>query len=184
MTTQSTRHRAVAAAALLTATGLTLSGCNNGGAPPTDSTSTASGPSSSTMSQEEQDLADAVEVTKAYYSDQVKGDYRSPARGFVTDDYYEKAEKDLATLRKQPGTWKGKPNKVVWVKGSQRGRQTVTTRVCQEQNRLKYRSGKPVLVNPDGEPVEAGDRAELLVRLVMDESKWKIDDVQYEKGTC
>lgn len=183
MTTQSTRHRAVVAAALLAATGLTLSGCNNGGAPPTDSTSTASGPSSSTMSQEEQDLTDAVEVTKTYYSDQVKGDLREPSPSVATDDFIE-GVKSFRDEQVKSWDWKGPRDKVLWVKASQRGQRTVTTRVCYQTNRLAYQDGTPALVTPDGTPLKAGDRREHLISLVPGgDSGWLIDEIQL-KGKC
>lgn len=184
MTTQSTRHRAVAAAALLTATGLTLSGCNDGGAPPTDSTSTASGPSSSTMSQEEQDLADAVTITKAYYAAEVKEDLREPSRKWTTKRHYDGQVKYVKTVRARGWTWKGARNQVLWVKASERGQQQVTTRVCLQQNRLAYLDGKPVLVTQDGDPIKSGDRLQYLVTLVMEDGGWKIDSGAFEKKGC
>lgn len=180
MTTQSTRHRAVAAAALLAATGLTLSGCNNGGAPPADSTSTASGPSSSTVSQEEQDLADAVKVTKAYYAETTKGDLPVPSEDVATSDAIKSAKEFRDTMTRS-WEWKGPRDKVLWVKGSQRGKRTVTTRACYQTNRLAYQDGKPVLTTSEGVPLKAGDRREHLVTLVPDAKHgWLIDEITLE----
>ena len=181
MTHHSTRT--ILAAALVTAAGLTLAGCNGGTTEPTESTSTASGPSS-TQSQDEKDLADAVEVTKAYYDDRVTGDFKAPPKKYVTETFYEKTEENLKVLREQPGEWKGKKNKVISVEPSQRGKTGATTRACIEQNRLQYTGNEPTLVTPDGKKIKPGDRHQILVSLVQEGDTWKVNDTQFEKKGC
>lgn len=181
MTHHSTRT--TLAAALVTAAGLTLAGCNSGTTEPTESTSTASGPSS-TQSQDEKDLADAVEVTKAYYADQVKSDLRAPAKKYVTETFYEKTEENLTVLREQPGEWKGERNKVVSVEPSQRGKTGVTTRACLEMNRLTYVDGKPTGHRPDKTVIKPGDHHQILVSLVQEGDTWKVNDTKFEKKGC
>lgn len=181
MTHHSTRT--TLAAALVTAAGLTLAGCNSGTTEPTESTSTASGPSS-TQSQDEKDLADAVEVTQAYYEDRASDDFKSPPKKYVTDSFYEKTEKNLKVLRDQPGEWKGKKNKVISVEPSQRGKTGATTRVCLQINRLQYVDDKPVLNTPDGKTIKNGDRHQILVSLVQEGDIWKVNDTKFEKKGC
>lgn len=180
MTHHSTRT--TLAAALVTAAGLTLAGCNSGTTEPTESTSTASGPSS-TQSQDEKDLADAVEVTKAYYADQVKSDLADPSPDHATTDFIEES-RSFKTSDVKSWTWRGPRDKVISVEPSKRGQRTVTTRVCYQTNRLAYRGDKPALVTPDGTPLKAGDRREHLVSLVPGKrSGWLINSIQL-KGEC
>lgn len=182
-----TPRRATLATTLVTAAGLTLTACNAGSAGgPTDSTNTVSGPSStSTQSQDEKDLADAVEVTKAYYADQVKGDLRKPASEYVTKAYVRDQEAFIRDTRAKGWTWKGERDRVVSVSPSQRGQWQVSTHVCLEKNRLAYdKSNSPVLVTQDGKPIRNGDHLKYLVTLVSEGDGWKINGGQFIKKGC
>lgn len=177
---------------------LVLGGCNGGGGEPTDSTSTASGPSSSTISEDEQ-LAKAAEDTYQEIWDLQAP--RSSAQGPTEKErslYTEETYNDYVESAKiAPPTKAVGRDKLLSMSTKTKltsAGPTAAIEVCIEVHKksvliadIKNAEGKTLKkgtdlrTDPDGKPIKAGTEMVNLVTMKRGkhhDDQWKLDAVQ------
>lgn len=178
---RTTRYLTVVAT--VAAAAITLTGCGDDATAPPTSTATSSGQTNTT-----DERAEAIKASKKSIE---AGIERSGLEPYPTDLFTEqrieeKAEQ-IARAEKKDQKMAGKLDEVLWMKVSSTALpRQVAMDVCVQRNeRWLDAKGNDIRGNQDGEPVEVGSKAKLLIRTVPgdQDGTWLIDSIE-EKGSC
>lgn len=177
---------------------LVLGGCNGGGGEPTESTSTASGPSSSTTTQDKE-LAKAAEDTYQEIWDLQAPRTNSDAptekdRHLYTDEAYAAGVEYAKTAPPTKAVGRDKLLSMSTKMKSTTAGPTAAIEVCIEVHKKSVltkdfkgsdgkilKKGTDIRTDPDGKPIKAGTEMVNLVTMKrgpQDGDQWKLDSVK------